>query len=146
MGGLSLTEGISILKSAFDLAKGLKDLSSTASRNAAIIELQEKILAAQTQQSALADYIRSLEADVAAFEKWDTEKQRYQLKEFGLGAFAYTLKADAQSSEPVHQICPTCYEDRRKSILQIVPGNNARTALGIKAVRRCPVCKTEVPI
>jgi len=146
MGGFSLTEGIGILKTAFDIAKGLKDINDTARRNAAVIELQEKILSAQASQSDLVQYVRSLEEEVASFETWDTEKQRYELKEFGPGAFAYALKADASGTEPAHQICPTCYENRRKSILQIVPGNNARTTLGIRPVHRCPVCKTEVAI
>ena len=34
--------GISALKSAFDIAKGLKDIDDAARRNAAVIELQEK--------------------------------------------------------------------------------------------------------
>jgi hypothetical protein len=143
---IPLTEGISVLKAAFDLAKGLKDLTDTARRNAAIIELQEKILTAQTAQSDAIDIVRMLEEKVASFETWEAEKKRYELKEFGRGAFAYALKPDAQGTEPAHQICPTCYESRRKSILQIVPGNNARTALGIRPIYRCPACKTEVAI
>jgi hypothetical protein len=146
MGALPIAEGLGFLKSALDIAKGLKDLTDTTRRNAAIIELQEKILSAREAQSTLLDRISALEEEVASFEKWDAEKKRYELKEFGRGAFAYALKSEAQGSEPTHQICPTCYETRRKSILQIVPGNNARTALGIRAVSRCPVCKTEVPI
>jgi hypothetical protein len=146
MGGISLTEGIGILKTAFDIAKGPKNISDTASRNTAVIELQEKILDAQASQSNMIEYVRALEEEVAHFEKWEAEKQRYQLKEFGSGAFAYALKAEAQGAEPMHQICPNCYENRIKSILQIVPGNNARTALGIRPVHRCQVCKTEVAI
>ena len=76
MGGVSITEGIGILKTAFDIAKGLKDVADTARRNAAIIELQEKILAAQAAQSNLVEYIRSLEEQVTRFETWDTERER----------------------------------------------------------------------
>ena len=42
--------GISAIKSALDIAKGLKDIDNAARRNAAVIELQEKILAAQHAQ------------------------------------------------------------------------------------------------
>jgi hypothetical protein len=35
--------GISALKSAFDIAMGLKDIDDAARRNTAVIELQEKI-------------------------------------------------------------------------------------------------------
>ena len=39
--------GLSALKTAFDIAKGLKDIDDATRRNAAVIELQEKILLAQ---------------------------------------------------------------------------------------------------
>jgi hypothetical protein len=39
--------GLSAIKTAFDIAKGLKDIDDATRRNAAVIELQEKILAAQ---------------------------------------------------------------------------------------------------
>jgi len=35
----------------FDIAKGLKDIDDAARRNAAVIELQERILSAQQSQS-----------------------------------------------------------------------------------------------
>ena len=38
--------GIGALKTAFDIAKGLKDIDDATRRNAAVIELQEKILTA----------------------------------------------------------------------------------------------------
>ena len=47
--------GFSAIKSAFDIAKGLKDINDATRRNAAVIELQEKILAAQQEHSEL-DY------------------------------------------------------------------------------------------
>ena len=79
---------LSALKTAFDLAKGLKDIDDTARRNTAVIELQEKLLIAQSAQAELLERIRTLEEKVANFETWDTEKQRYELKPFG-NAFAY---------------------------------------------------------
>jgi hypothetical protein len=111
-----------------------------------VLAAMQGAIAAQTREATLLDRVSQLEKEMARFEAWDAEKQRYELKDFGAGAFAYSLKANARGGEPAHQICPTCYENRRKSILQIVPGNNARTALGIRAVHRCPVCKTEVAL
>jgi hypothetical protein len=144
MGYIPLAETLGIFKTAFDIAKGLKDIDDATRRNAAVIELQEKILAAQSAQAALIEIVPKLEDEVAGFETWYAEKQRYELKEFGRGAFAYALKVDAQRGEPAHLICPTCYENHRKSLLQIEPGNHARTALGIVPARSCPVCKTKV--
>src|SRR5262249_3392802 len=49
--------GLGAIKTAFDIAKGLKDIDDAARRNAAVIELQEKILAAQQEQMALVERI-----------------------------------------------------------------------------------------
>jgi len=102
--------GLGALKTAFDLAKGLKDIDDTARRNAAVIELQEKILTAQVEQAALLDQIRKLEKEVAGFETWEREKQRYELKNLGWGAFAYMLKKAERGTEPPRWICANCYE------------------------------------
>ena len=49
--------GLSAIKTAFDIARGLKDINDATIRNSAIIELQEKILAAQQAQSTLIETI-----------------------------------------------------------------------------------------
>jgi hypothetical protein len=110
--------GLSAAKSAFDIAKGLKDIHDATIRNAAIIELQEKILAAQEAQATLLQQIRDLEKEIADLKAWEIEKQRYQMKELGAGAIAYVIKASAQGTDPVHCICAQCYERGKKSILQ----------------------------
>jgi hypothetical protein len=134
--------GLGALKTAFDIAKGLKDIDDATRRNAAVIELQEKILAAREAQSALLDRVGDLEKEVASFEKWDAEQQRYELKQLAHGgaAFAYALKSGAQPSEPFHCICATCYQRRIKSILQFL-----RMVMigGTEQILKCPVCGTE---
>jgi hypothetical protein len=50
--------GLSAIKTAFDLAKGLKDIDDATRRNAAVIELQEKSLSAQSAQSALVENLK----------------------------------------------------------------------------------------
>jgi hypothetical protein len=110
--------GLGALKTAFDIAKGLKDIDDAARRNAAVIELQERILSAQQSQSALVERVHDLEKKVAGFEQWEAEKKRYALTDFGGGTFAYALKPDAANGEPPHRICPACYEKQEKAILQ----------------------------
>jgi hypothetical protein len=110
--------GLGAIKSAFDIAKGLKDIDDTARRNAAVIELQEKILSAQQAQSALVEHIRELEHKVVGFENWEAQKKRYALTDFGGNTFAYVLKQEAANGEPPHRLCPNCYEKRQKAILQ----------------------------
>ena len=100
--------GLSALKTAFDIAKGLKDIDDATRRNAAVIELQEKILSAQSEQSALIERIRALEAKMATVETWNTEKQRYQLKRLPPGIFVYELKFEMAAGEPAHSLCEKC--------------------------------------
>jgi hypothetical protein len=45
--------GVSAFKAAMDITKGLKDIDDRTRRNEAVIELQEKILGAQSAQAAL---------------------------------------------------------------------------------------------
>jgi hypothetical protein len=110
--------GLSALKTAFDIAKGLKDLDDATRRNAAVIELQEKILTAQSAQAELVETISELKSRVAELEAWDAEKQRYKLTEIGYGMTAYTLKEGMEEGEPSHRLCATCYSDGHKSIMQ----------------------------
>lgn len=110
--------GLGIFKSLLDSAKGLKDINDATVRNAAVIELQEKILTAREQQSAALERISQLEKELARFENWETEKQRYELADVGDGAVAYRLKPSMANGEPPHSICAYCYQQAIKSPLQ----------------------------
>lgn len=116
-----LVIGLGLFKSALDLLKTLKDVNDTAARQGIAIELGGKILAAQEQQASLIEQIDTLKAEITSFETWDAEKQRYELKPLGnAGVFAYSLKPAHENGEPPHWICPDCYQDRKKRILQMV--------------------------
>jgi hypothetical protein len=136
--------GLSALNAALNSVKALKDINDATVRNTAIIELLEKLLIAKETQSALLDRIGDLEKEIARFETWESEKQRYELKTIGSGSFVYALKESMGSAEPPHQICAACYQRGKKSLLQRVPGNSARTALGMGPVLKCPECKSEI--
>jgi hypothetical protein len=131
--------GFSAAKAAFDIAKGLKDLDDRTRRNAAVIELQEQILAAQMEQSAAIERIRDLEKQVTDFETWNTEKNRYELKNVGHSCFVRMLKPDARRAEPPHFVCTNCYEQRRISIIQY-----RYEQITAKASYYCPACHTEI--
>lgn len=126
--------GLSALKTAFDMAKGLKDLDNAVNRNAAVIELQENIIAAQQAQAALIKRIDDLEKEVAGFEKWETEKEKYELKTIYANTFAYSNKPIADDTTTPHFICANCYEHRKKTILQRADAAHVF----------CPECKTRI--
>ena len=127
--------GIGAFNAMLGAAKALRDMDNTASRNAAVIELQGQILAAQENYAALLAKVRELEENVALFEDWKSEKQRYELNEHGtMRILAYDLKAGVEPSERAHSICPDCYQNRKKSILQ------PERRVGGSEVLSCKVC------
>jgi hypothetical protein len=127
-------------KALLDTAKALKDMNDAAVRNAAVIDLQEKILAAQEAQAELAERIRTLEKEVTNFETWETEKQKYELKNLGLSAaFALMLKPAARGAEPPHWVCAKCFGSQQISIIQHgAPSRGGRSGF------YCPSCRTEI--
>lgn len=110
--------GISALKTAFDIAKGLKDIDDATRRNAAVIELQEKILSAQSAQSTLVKTVGDLEEEVTNLKNWEADKARYQLAELGPGVVVLAIKDAMRNGEPFHRICANCASNGKKSYLQ----------------------------
>jgi len=110
--------GISALKTAFDMAKGLENIHETVARDRAIIDLQKEILAAQGAQASLIENVGTLKSRVAELEAWDADKQRYKLIQIGHGMVAYTLKEGMEEGEPPHYVCAICYSEGHKSIMQ----------------------------
>ena len=108
--------GLGALKSAFDIARGIKDLDDAAKRNAAVIGLQQTILTAQQAQAALLEEMDRLKKENAVKE-WEVGKDDYQLIKLGNETFVYTMKL-SNSGDPAHHLCPNCFTDRKKSILQ----------------------------
>jgi hypothetical protein len=130
---------LSAIKAAFDIARGLEDIDDAARRNAAVTELQIKILAAQSDLAVLVERIGALEKELARLKEWETEKARYQLTNFGENTFAYSLKPEAALGEPPHRLCPTCYDlKRQKSVLQF----RGRDAFK-RDIYQCPACQYE---
>ena len=83
-----------------------------------LIEVQSSTLQAQAEQSALIQEVYDLKQNIMEMEKWEEEKQRYQLIEPWSGCFIYALKEASKSTEIPHWICEHCYQDGRKAILQ----------------------------
>lgn len=140
----TISGAISSLQAAGDIAKSMIGLRDAAAIQGKVIELQSVILAAQTsalsaqaEQSALLERIRRLEKEVADVKAWDTEKQRYELKEIVSGNFAYALKEGASPSEPAHKICAKCYQHGKKSILQ-------KLIKGLLEYLHCHDCGAEI--
>lgn len=133
-----LVTGLGAFKTMLDMAKGLKDINDATVRNGAVIELQEKIFAAQQAQAALIQLVRDLEEKVAGFEKWNAEENRYQLTDYGGRTFAYELKVAMSNGEPPHRICAQCFQHKQKSILQFQGNTRGQDHY------QCPACNKEI--
>jgi hypothetical protein len=118
--------GIGAFKTAFDMAKALKDIDDRTRRNEAVIELQEKILGAQSAQATLIQAVDELEKEVTTLKAWDTDKQRYKLTALASGVLAYTPKEGMDNGEPPHNLCTSCYQHGVKSILVSATWNPGR--------------------
>jgi hypothetical protein len=140
---MSAISGIAAsLTTAADITKAMIGLRDAALLQGKVIELQQVILAAQssalTAQSdhfALMQRIRELEEEKAKLEGWEEERRRYTLKDYGEHTFAFELKPEAANGEPIHRLCPTCFERGRKSILQFTNKIHGQD------VYNCPSCE-----
>jgi len=141
MDALTIGSALTSLKTAADIAKTLIGLRDEEKIRDKVIELQSAILSAQSdalnaqaEQQQLSQKIASLDAEIVKLNAWETEKQRYRLREIHQNSFVYELKVEAANGEPIHRICPTCFERGNKTILQ---GENSDFLI-------CPACKTRI--
>ena len=132
------------LKTAAEITQGLLALKTDAAVSAKVVELngvisdvQQRLFAAQADYATLTSRIRELEAEVADFKNWEQEKQRYQLHELAPGTLVRRIKPAMQGTEPMHDLCPNCYEQGIKSILQ------RASSKGFFHNFCCPRCKSE---
>lgn len=130
--------GMNALKTALDMAKALKDINDAAARNAAVIDLQQKILDAQQSQFELQRRVDELEKQIAASHSNKRELDRYALKDYGNGTFAYELKASEANGQPSHRACANCYREGHISILQFAHQSSGQDYFD------CPRCKVNL--
>lgn len=133
----------SALKSAYDLSKAAIGLHDTAMMRAKVAEMQGEIssalasaIMAQTDQMAILQRVSDLEKQVADFEEWDREKDKYKLYHLGWVTYAYMLKPNTRGSEPPHWVCTKCYSEREIYIIQMILSNGQKFC--------CPNCKNNI--
>jgi seryl-tRNA synthetase len=85
--------------------------------HAEILAAQRGAMTAQANEATLLEEVRTLKKKVTDLEAWETEKERYELVALSPNVMAYSIKAAARGSEPVHYICANCYQIGRKSFL-----------------------------
>lgn len=130
------------IKAAMDIAKGISATSDAIALaevkialQTALLDAQGNLISIQDSQSKNLRRIEELEAQILKFDAWAEERARYKLVEFPSGTHAYVLKEEQARGEPIHRICPSCYQESRKSILQTVWKRDGGEEVS------CPKCK-----
>lgn len=136
------------IRSALEISKAMVGLRDAEAFRAKSIELKDVVLEAYDRAieareayAAQADRIRALEAKIAQLESWEAEKQNYDLKQIGSGAFAYILKPEKRGAEAPHWLCANCFAKGQKAFLQ----NSNKIERGHSLVT-CNNCDTTVPV
>ncbi|ENP0655282.1 hypothetical protein ACCH91_000155 [Serratia marcescens] len=138
---LSAYESVKAIK---DVVKAASDLKTNVAINDKATEIysylndvQEKLMALQAEHMAMARLKDDLERQVMELTQWNQEKTQYALTKLPSGTMVYQLKPAYQGDEPVHQLCPNCYQKQVKSILQFHGYSQWHSVL------RCPGCASD---
>lgn len=149
-----ITAGLSSLKAATDIIKGLNAANTQASINEIKIGLQERVFearealaAAQDAQATALHRISELEQEIVQLKDWESEKQRYQLYAIGGRAFAYVPKPGMENGEPSHWLCTNCFSRGQKSFLQFKgQDRNPSGARGETSTYSCDACRSSIKV
>ena len=92
------------------------------------------MMSIQSEYSKLLQSNDELRKKAVETETWNKERLNYELAEVSSGVLAYAYQKTANNQEPKHWLCTNCYENKKKSILQL--GNRGR----IDECLSCPNC------
>lgn len=115
---MDIATGYSALSAAFEIAKGLKNIDDRVKLNAAVIDLQEKILSAQQAAIDAKSRMEEMARTIETFDSWTEMASRYALRDFGCQTYAYEAKPGMLEGAPPHIVCPNCFRERKLSVLQ----------------------------
>lgn len=100
MGAAVILQGaVTGINKAYEIVQAINKLKMSVEVNTKVIELQEVILTAQSnafsafsEQQTMLEKISDLEKELAKVKAWEAEKEKYELKRVGYGAYAYVIK------------------------------------------------------
>lgn len=122
-GGM-ISGAIVSLRTMKDMVTALVELRDYEQRRSAafdvnnkLIDLQGTVMEVQQENATLLQTVSDLKAELARVSDWNVQKAKYELKAQGK-VLVYAMKESVGSIEPPHSICPKCYQDSKKSILQ----------------------------
>ena len=137
----AIASGAAAVNSLTQTAQALLRLKESGSLDAQtgshVLELVSNAMATQAAYFALSEERNELKAKLDRYDNWAEEAGRYELHEIGTGIFVYRIKEAVKGDEPLHNICPHCYQKGFKSILQSTHLSGSCFRLD------CPACKAQ---
>ncbi|EGK3941502.1 TPA: hypothetical protein N7B85_001128 [Escherichia coli] len=146
-----ITESLSgvggAIKSAVGAAREIQNLTVDYAVKEKTHILLDKLMDVQMQQMSLQELliaakekIVELENEKVKQENWAAEAASYELYQPMRGTLVYRSKLSADTDQSPVYICPNCYEQKRKSILQ-AEGLVIKPGLGRAVNMVCSHCR-----
>ena len=145
---------VAAVKTIGELVKAVTNAEKRIELNNAVLELQDKIMQHRTahldtlercytlveEKNSLYAKLLESEKALAELKKRNADFDRYRLIPVADGTLLHTLKESAANGEPPHWLCPHCFAEGKKGILQT-------EALFIsgpeQTLLKCPACGIE---
>jgi hypothetical protein len=125
------------------LAADIAAANDTTKRNALLIEFQKALIEAQSttfseqlKNASLANRNQELEAECARLREQVAALGQFDLVEISHGLFARVGSGSTEPLKSAHKYCATCFDNGRKSVLQLQLGEMRKRGL------YCANCKT----
>lgn len=121
----SITAAIQGVNASIDLVKaglGAKEASAVMRVEADLLyrltDVISQLAQAKDAQAALQDELREAKARIRRAKEFAAQRKRYALRQLGAQTYAYCLKPEAALDEPPHCVCPRCFQEGIRAILQ----------------------------
>lgn len=88
-----------------------------------VCDLYEELIVAKKAQMLQQEALVDLQRQAKKAKAFQAEKPRYVLTRTELGGILYALRPEEARGEAPHDLCPGCFQDEVKSVLQPVDHN-----------------------
>lgn len=118
--------GSDALGSALGLADKLRDalgkrrdgIDDDTALAGLALDLTKKLVDARLAQAEILHRLHTGENEMKELDRFEKQAARYVLAQTDGGAIVYALKPECAEGEPMHYLCPACFDHRKRPILQ----------------------------
>jgi superfamily II helicase len=111
-------EAFDFLERVYKSVKALLGFKEQSEMLGLVNSTQSELFGLRAEHQAALRRISELEAELVQVKQWEEDKRRYKLHEVSPGTFVFRIDPVKQEGEPAHDLCPHCYQEAVKSILQ----------------------------